>query len=194
MPCRASGEATASETCDGDGWNRCSTGTMSCPTRRCSRPASPAADRPRRWTEGSGTTHQSETSHVERTVNFLQRVRALIVVGSVARGEARPDSDVDVVLLTTDPARYLENVDWVTEFGAAERVELEKYGKVTSVRATYRDSLEVEFAVSAVDWASAPFRSTQGPRRWHGMASCCVGPRRGCHGAGRCVWVRLTCR
>jgi predicted nucleotidyltransferase len=103
---------------------------------------------------------------VERTARFLEQlrawtepredVRALIVVGSVARGDARPDSDVDVVLLTTHPARYLENVQWVSDFGAAPRVELEYYGKVTSVRAAYGDGLEVEFAIAAADWASAP--------------------------------------
>jgi predicted nucleotidyltransferase len=104
-----------------------------------------------------------------RTADFLERlrawieprddVRALMIVGSVARGDARPDSDVDVVLLTTHPARYLESVDWVSEFGAAQRVEQENYGKVTSVRAAYGDGLEVEFAVAAADWASAPFDS-----------------------------------
>ena len=110
---------------------------------------------------------ESNESHVERTVRFLellrawveprQDVRALAVVGSVARGEARPDSDVDVVLLTTDPARYLESVEWVSDLGTARRVELESYGRVTSVRAVYDDGIEVEFAIAASDWASAPF-------------------------------------
>ena len=84
-------------------------------------------------------------------------VRALVVVGSVARGDARPDSDVDVVLLTARPAQYLDGVAWVSEFGATERVELERYGKVTSVRAAYRFGLEVEFGVAGADWASTPF-------------------------------------
>jgi predicted nucleotidyltransferase len=104
--------------------------------------------------------------HVERTLRFLERlqawigpredVRALLVVGSVARGEARPDSDVDVVVLTTHPERYLENVAWVEEFGTAQSVELEPYGKVTSVRATYGNGLEVEFTIAPANWASTP--------------------------------------
>jgi predicted nucleotidyltransferase len=61
------------------------------------------------------------------TADFLERlrgwveprqdVRALAIVGSVARGDARPDSDLDVVLLTTDPAQYLKSTDWVSVFG-----------------------------------------------------------------------------
>lgn len=109
---------------------------------------------------------QSTAPHVARTARFLEHlqawiepredVRALVVVGSVARGNARPDSDVDVVVLTTRPARYLENVEWVSEFGVAQRVELEHYGKVTSVRTAYGGGLEVEFAIAAADWASTP--------------------------------------
>ena len=108
----------------------------------------------------------SVSPHVERTARFLEHlqawiapredVRALVVVGSVARGDARPDSDVDIVMLTTRPARYLERVEWVAEFGAARRVELEHYGKVTSVRAAYDEGLEVEFTIAAADWVSAP--------------------------------------
>lgn len=111
-------------------------------------------------------THELKPAHVKRTAGFLEHlqawvesredIRAVVVVGSVARGDARPDSDVDVVLLTIDPARYLENVRWISDFGAAHRVELEVYGKVTSVRAVYGDGLEVEFAIAAADWASTP--------------------------------------
>jgi predicted nucleotidyltransferase len=110
-------------------------------------------------------THQ-KAPQVERAAGFLEHlrawvepredVRALMVVGSVARGDARPDSDVDVVLLTNDPARYLENTEWVSDFGAAQGVELERYGRVTSVRAGFDNGLEVEFAIAAADWASTP--------------------------------------
>jgi predicted nucleotidyltransferase len=104
--------------------------------------------------------------HPAGSADFLDRlrswaeprhdVRALAVVGSVARGDAWPDSDIDVVLLTTDPARYLERVDWASEFGAAQTVGLEHYGNVTSVRVWYREGLEVEFGIAPADWASAP--------------------------------------
>jgi predicted nucleotidyltransferase len=111
-------------------------------------------------------TCQPNAPHVQKTASFLERlhawsevredVRAVVVVGSVARGDARTDSDVDVVLLTNRPARYLEDVGWISDFGPARRVELEHYGKVTSVRAVYGNDLEVEFAIAAADWASTP--------------------------------------
>ena len=57
-------------------------------------------------------TNQPQAPHLQRTPHFLERlrrwveprpdVRALVVVGSVARGNAQSDSDIDVVLLTTD--------------------------------------------------------------------------------------------
>ena len=124
-------------------------------------------------------TDQHKASHLERTSDFLERlrgwveprqdVRALVIVGSVARGDARPDSDVDVVLLTTSPAHYLERTDWVSAFGAAQAGELEDYGNVTSVRAFYSDGLEVEFAIAPVDWASAPFDSGSEDVARHGI-------------------------
>ena len=107
------------------------------------------------------------STHLEKTARFLDRLRrwveprhdlrALLVVGSAARGDAGAESDVDVVLLATQPGRYVENVDWVSELGVPESVAPEVYGNVTSVRAAYDNGLEVEYAIAAADWASEPF-------------------------------------
>jgi predicted nucleotidyltransferase len=112
------------------------------------------------------TQNQPEAAHLVRINAFLERlrrwvqprtdVRALAIVGSVARGEARPDSDLDVVLLTNERERYVGATDWTTAFGPTQSIALEDYGKVTSVRALYRDGLEVEFAIAPPDWASVP--------------------------------------
>lgn len=112
------------------------------------------------------TLDQPKESHVERTAAFLEKlrrwvdprpdVRALVIVGSVARGDAGPDSDVDVVLLTTDRDRYLDSNDWVADFGPVRSVELEDYGRVTSIRTVYSDGLEVEFGIAPAHWASVP--------------------------------------
>lgn len=111
-------------------------------------------------------TREQTAPQAERTADFLERlrawsepredVRAMVIVGSVARGDARPDSDIDVVLLVSRPARYLDDVEWISEFGRARRVGLEHYGAVTSVRAVYENDLEVEFVIAAADWASTP--------------------------------------
>ncbi|MGW5373150.1 nucleotidyltransferase domain-containing protein [Streptomyces sp. NPDC004009] len=46
-----------------------------------------------------------------------EAVVGLLLVGSCARNAARPDSDVDLVLLTTDESRYLNSDTWATELG-----------------------------------------------------------------------------
>jgi predicted nucleotidyltransferase len=75
-------------------------------------------------------TQQSQGPDGEQPQQLLARlrawtearedVRALILVGSVARGDARPDSDIDILLLAMHPAAYLESVDWVSEFGEVQ--------------------------------------------------------------------------
>jgi hypothetical protein len=44
-------------------------------------------------------------------------VLALALVGSWARGAARPDSDIDLVILTERPRYFRENTDWLAEIG-----------------------------------------------------------------------------
>ncbi len=40
-------------------------------------------------------------------------VRAVALVGSHARGMARRDSDVDVVLLSIEPDTYVDGCEWI---------------------------------------------------------------------------------
>ena len=77
-----------------------------------------------------------------------------VLVGSHARGTARPDSDVDVVILAKEPLLYLDDTTWVEHFGRAASVEREDYGMVQSLRAIYRDGLEVEFGLTVPAWAA----------------------------------------
>ena len=50
------------------------------------------------------------------------RVIAAGICGSHARGEARPDSDIDFCILTSDPDSLLEDRSWITGFGSDARV------------------------------------------------------------------------
>jgi predicted nucleotidyltransferase len=83
-------------------------------------------------------------------------IRGLALVGSHASSRARPDSDVDLVLLTTEPKRYLEDTSWVSVFGTSRLIALESWGKVTSVRVHYDPGPEVEFGITTPDWAASP--------------------------------------
>lgn len=97
---------------------------------------------------------------------FLQRVvewaksqtglKALALVGSYARGEASLESDVDLILLLNKPEDYLNNREWVSEFGNPTHIVKEDWGKVTSLRVFYSDGVEVEYGLSDLEWGSDP--------------------------------------
>ena len=85
------------------------------------------------------------------------RVIAAGICGSYARGEGRPDSDIDFVILTRDPPSLLDDRDWILAFGADARVAavVEDYNLVQCVRAFY-DSTEAEFGITHEAWAALP--------------------------------------
>ena len=68
-------------------------------------------------------------------VDSQRVVEGAIMVGSHARGEARQDSDIDLVLLCTEYESYLQDLGWTNDFGKPVSVLLEDYCKLTSVRA-----------------------------------------------------------
>jgi len=83
-------------------------------------------------------------------------IRAVLLVGSYARGNARDNSDVDLVLLVDDPGRFTQSQAWSAVFGPVERVKKESWGKVTSFRVWYPGGLQIEFAVASSEWARLP--------------------------------------
>ena len=83
-------------------------------------------------------------------------VQAVALVGSYARGAARDDSDIDLVILTDQPTKYLDDFNWIERFGAVEKHATEDYGKLISVRVWYHDGMEVEYGITTSDWAAMP--------------------------------------
>ncbi len=75
------------------------------------------------------------------------------VVGSWARGAAMMASDLDVVLLTTDPAVYLASMGWWDFLGAADLVATEKWGVLDERRIALQSGLEIEFGITEPSWA-----------------------------------------
>ena len=83
-------------------------------------------------------------------------VQGIALVGSYARGAARDDSDVDLVLLTEQAGKYLDDMQWIERFGIVEKHQIEDYGKLISLRVWYQNDIEVEFGVTTPDWAAIP--------------------------------------
>ena len=78
------------------------------------------------------------------------------VVGSWARGAARMDSDIDLVVLSTDPDRYIGREEWIAkavgELG--EIVRTRQWGALTERRVRLASDLEVEFGFTEPCWAA----------------------------------------
>jgi hypothetical protein len=95
---------------------------------------------------------------IEAVVRWWQQrpgAVAAALVGSHARNEARPGSDVDFVLLCRDVQVYLDDTGWLSLFGKPGAVVREAWGDVTSLRVWYPER-EVEFGLTSPGWASDP--------------------------------------
>lgn len=104
-------------------------------------------------------TAQHVSSLLSRLAAWAPDRRDLLavgVVGSFARGMGRPDSDLDLILLTSIPEHYLSERSWLATFGECLSTEEEDWGEITSLRVSYRTGLEVEFGVGRPAWASLP--------------------------------------
>jgi hypothetical protein len=80
-------------------------------------------------------------------------VVGLLLVGSCARNAARPDSDIDLVLLTNDTTRYAD-IAWADELGVGDLIRTQAWGPITERRFVTATGLEVEIGIGPPDWAS----------------------------------------
>ncbi len=78
---------------------------------------------------------------------------AFALVGSHARGTAKEDSDIDLVIITNSPEIYLNNDKWIVRFGEVKELRKEDYGLMQSRRVFYIDGSEVEFGITTPEWA-----------------------------------------
>ena len=83
-------------------------------------------------------------------------VQGLALVGSYARGAAKDDSDIDLVILTDQPQKYLGDLKWIDRFGVVEKHQTEDYGKLISLRVWYQNGHEVEYGITTPAWAMTP--------------------------------------
>jgi uncharacterized protein len=97
---------------------------------------------------------------IETIVNWAKEqptVQAVAVVGSYARGTARADSDLDVVVLTTNPQSFRAETAWLeAAIGApVRRWQDEDYGQLWSRRLWLeQNSGEIELGFTSPSWAA----------------------------------------
>lgn len=102
---------------------------------------------------------RAEFDRIQQTITAWAltqgEVEAVALVGSWARDEARPDSDIDVVVLT-DSNRFAEETDWIEPAvgSAAELVRTEDWGALIERRVRLASGLEVEFGFARPSWAA----------------------------------------
>jgi Nucleotidyltransferase domain len=87
-------------------------------------------------------------------------IRGVALVGSHARGNARRDSDIDLLILAevpevfrTDPS-WLKSIDWRTASTRVRSWSDEDYGAVWSRRIWLEPDFELEVSFALLTWAS----------------------------------------
>ena len=83
-------------------------------------------------------------------------ILAVALVGSHARGSAREDSDVDLVIISEVPQKYLAHTAWAKSFGVIAKEQIEDYGMLISLRIWYENGLEIEYGFTTPAWAATP--------------------------------------
>lgn len=83
-------------------------------------------------------------------------VDSLLIVGSYARGAARMASDLDVMILTPEPA-HLTRSPWFTQLQPGARwIRSDTWGPVSEQRYRLRSGFHVELNYATVAWAALP--------------------------------------
>lgn len=82
-------------------------------------------------------------------------IAAIGLAGSWARGRGRPDSDIDLIVLTDSPAELLDDDDWIGVFDVhASLISKRDFGAIQERRLRLSDGLQVDVGVGRPDWAS----------------------------------------
>ena len=95
---------------------------------------------------------------IERYVQWAQTdpgTHAAIIIGSRARIDHPADewSDLDVIVVTSDPQRYLATTDWLENVGNPWLTFIEPtLGGGMERRVMFEGGLDVDFALTPVEW------------------------------------------
>ncbi|SOE09103.1 Nucleotidyltransferase domain-containing protein [Streptomyces sp. 2323.1] len=95
---------------------------------------------------------QEVIGRITRWATGREDIVGLLLVGSCARNAARPDSDIDIVLLTADEPGYFDDA-WAMELGLCKLIRTRSWGPIMERRYATASGLEVEMGIGPETWA-----------------------------------------
>jgi predicted nucleotidyltransferase len=112
----------------------------------------------------SPTPSEVETILSLNSIWFQSRddVLGIALVGSYARKAAQPSSDIDLVILSTTPQAYRDDVTWPSQLPwnalgvSVKSWRDEDYGLLWSRHVLLSSDLEIEYGFASTGWASIP--------------------------------------
>jgi aminoglycoside 6-adenylyltransferase len=109
-----------------------------------------------------------QSTFLERIIGWARKeagIRAAFLVGSGARQDHPADewSDIDLVLVATDPRAWLYSIDWLAQFGEVWFSYPERHGDETPVierRVLFASGQDVDFVIPSTESARQRFAGT----------------------------------
>lgn len=104
---------------------------------------------------------ESLVAALESWARACDDMRGLAIIGSWARGTARPDSDLDIMLLVEAPEHFRSGTSWLLEIPWSDtgfawiRFEDIDYGAAWSRHLALEPDGELELCFASPSWASA---------------------------------------
>lgn len=83
-------------------------------------------------------------------------IESVLIVGSYARGTNKENSDIDIIIITSNKSEMVTDQLFTQAFGEVHKQQTEYYGACTSIRVWYGDGKEVEFGIVEPSWISIP--------------------------------------
>ena len=99
------------------------------------------------------------TKKFDKFINSIKKwassngdIKAIAIVGSWARNSAKATSDIDLIIIIENIEKYLNNHDWLNNFGTVINIKDENWGLVKVKRVFYKNSYEVEYGLTTDKW------------------------------------------
>ena len=83
-------------------------------------------------------------------------IKGVAVVGSYARGDHNSNSDIDLVIISTNKDFTLNIIKSDFHYSGIKSYSLEEWGILTALRVFYENGLEVEYGVVKDQWVIEP--------------------------------------